>query len=149
MDPHESKQHDHALHMHEAARQVHEAALEAERATGRHEETIEEAERSLALRVARALGGFALVGIGIALLPLPGPGWVAIIIGLSLLPFSWAERTIGLIRRRIPGIPEDGAIPVHTWIIMGLIVAATTTVSILFGKQIGNWTAEVWSNLWS
>lgn len=135
--------------MHEAARHVHEAALEAERATGRREETIEQAERSLALRTARAVGGFALVGVGIALLPLPGPGWVIIIVGLSLLPFRWAERTILLIRRRIPGIPEEGAIPVHTWVIMGLIVAAATAISVLFGKQIGNWVAELWADLWS
>lgn len=118
-------------------------------ATGRREETVEQAEHSLAIRTIRTVAGFALVGVGIALLPLPGPGWLVIIVGLSLLPFAWAERTIRTIRRRIPGVPQDGAIPVSTWIVMGLMLAAVTTVSILFGKQMGHWISDAWSNLWS
>lgn len=148
MDSHEPHEHEHAKHLHDAAKRLHDAAVEAEQATGRHEETIEEAEHSLALRVARAVGGFVLIGVGIALLLLPGPGWIMIIIGLSLLPFSWAERTIALIRRRIPGIPDDGAVPIHTWVIMGLIVVVTTAIFVLLGKQIGNWAADAWSDLW-
>ena len=43
----------------------------------------------------------ALIGVGLAGLLLPGPGWVMIIFGLSLLPFAWAERTVLLIRRKV------------------------------------------------
>lgn len=141
--------HEHGLHMAEARERMRAAALEAERETGRHEETLEEAAQSLALRMVRAVAGFLLVGLGITLLPLPGPGWLVIILGLSLLPFAWAERTIRLIRRSVPGVPEDGRIPASTWVLMGLLVAGGTAVALLFGQQIGNWVGDTWSDAWS
>jgi hypothetical protein len=125
------------------------AATEAELLTGRHEETEAEARAGVVRRLLRAFGGFAVIGVGIALLPLPGPGWVIIIVGLAMLPFTWAERTIVQIRRRIPGIPEEGSVPLSTWIIMGLMVAVFTTVSILFGQQVGNWVGDLWNDLWN
>lgn len=38
--------------------------------------------------------GFAIVGTGIVLLPLPGPGWVIIFLGFAILAseFEFAER---------------------------------------------------------
>ena len=83
-----------------------EAAIEAEFQTGKHEETVAEAERHVAVRLARMIAGFTLIVAGAAAIILPGPGWLMIVLGLSLLPFAWAQRTIRLIRRRIPGIPE-------------------------------------------
>ncbi len=124
-------------------------AIEAEQLTGRHESTADEARHSLAMRSLRAAAGFAVIGTGIALLPLPGPGWVIILVGLSLLPFRWARRMILLIRRKVPGVPEDGRIPVSTWVVMGLIVTVTTVVSILFGREIGRWIGDTWTELWS
>ena len=90
------------------------------------------------------IGGFVVIGIGIAALPLPGPGWVLISIGLSLLPFAWAERTIRVIRRRIPGIPEDGKISPIAWFVMGALLLTTTVVSLLFGAEITNWVVGLW-----
>jgi len=127
---------------------IRESAEEAERLTGDAEETEAEVRRGVAVRTARAVGGFLVVGVGIALLPLPGPGWLMIIIGLSLLPYAWAERTIRTIRRRIPGIPDDGAIPTSTWVLLGASAVTFTAVSILFGRQIGQWLEGVWTNLW-
>jgi hypothetical protein len=120
------------------------AAIEAEYQTGGHEESEEQARRHVAVRVARIIGGFVVIGIGIAALPLPGPGWVLIIVGLSLLPFAWAERTIRLIRRRIPGIPEDGKISPIAWVVMGALLLTTTVVSLLFGAEITNWVVGLW-----
>jgi hypothetical protein len=120
------------------------AAIEAEYQTGGHEESEEQARRHVAIRVSRMIGGFVVIGIGIAALPLPGPGWVLIIIGLSLLPFAWAERTIRLIRRRIPGIPEDGKISPIAWVVMGALLLTTTVVSLLFGAEITNWVVGLW-----
>jgi hypothetical protein len=120
------------------------AAIEAEYQTGGHEESEEQARRHVAIRVARMIGGFVVIGIGIAALPLPGPGWVLIIVGLSLLPFAWAERTIRLIRRRIPGIPEDGKISPIAWVVMGALLLTTTVVSLLFGAEITNWVVGLW-----
>ena len=62
--------------------------LEAQRA--RHK------RRSPVVRAAAVFAGFAVVVAGIALLPLPGPGWVIIFVGLGLLSleFTWAGRAL-------------------------------------------------------
>lgn len=122
------------------------AAIEAELETGRREETMEEARRGVIIRLARIIGGFTVIGIGVAALPLPGPGWLIIIFGLSLLPFAWAERTIRLIRRKIPGVPEDGTIPMRTWIIMGVLLVIFTTLSIRYGYIVTEWLAGLWGD---
>jgi uncharacterized protein (TIGR02611 family) len=125
---------------HETFRQrLREAAEEAERQTGVHEETEEQLRRSLHIRVARIVAGFVVMALGVAALPLPGPGWLIIIFGLNLLPFAWAERTIRLIRRKVPGVPEEGNVPVHTWVTMGVLTVAATTISVVWGDDIGSW----------
>lgn len=47
--------------------------------------------------------GFLLFILGIALLVLPGPGWLVIIVGLSMLAghFIWARRILREVRRDI------------------------------------------------
>lgn len=128
----------------ELGKKILDAAVQAEYQTGEEEQSEAEARRHVGIRIARIIGGFVVVGIGIAALPLPGPGWVLIILGLSLLPFTWAERTIRLIRRSIPGIPEDGKISTITWVVMGGLLIATTAVSVLFGAEITNWIVGFW-----
>ena len=77
---------------------VAEAAIEAEFETGLREETRAEAKRHVLYRLLSIVGGFTIMGLGIAALPLPGPGWLIIIVGLQMLPFEWSRRTIRLIR---------------------------------------------------
>ncbi len=112
-----------------------EAAIEAERDTGRRERTDEEARHSLWMRVARLVGGWILVLLGLAAIPLPGPGWLMVLLGLTLLPYRWTDNLIREIRRRIPGIPEDGRIPTRTWIITGVLVVAATAGSVWWGMR--------------
>jgi hypothetical protein len=131
---------------HEIAERIRAAAIEAEFQTGHREATEEEARRGVILRLVRMIGGFMLIGAGVAALVLPGPGWLLIVLGLGLLPFAWAERTIRLIRRRIPGVPEDGNIPVSTWIIMGVLVVGAAAGSFFFGEAVTNWVAELWGD---
>lgn len=47
-------------------------------------------------RIAVAIGGTVLILAGIAMLALPGPGWLTIFAGLALLAteFVWAERLL-------------------------------------------------------
>lgn len=119
------------------------AAIEAELETAGHPETIEEARHNVAVRLARTAAGFALILLGVLMVPLPGPGWLVIIIGLQLLPYVWAERTIRRIRRHAPGVPEDGRIPARTWAVMGILVVAWTTAAILFGSDVRDWIQGV------
>jgi uncharacterized protein (TIGR02611 family) len=125
---------------------VRSAAREAEVLTGYHEQTEQEISQSLAIRLSRTIAGFVLVALGIVALPLPGPGWLIIIVGLSLLPYAWAERTVRLIRRRIPGIPEEGRIGVRQWVVMGALVAAAVTGSLLWGDDVTSWAGDTWSS---
>jgi uncharacterized protein (TIGR02611 family) len=122
---------------------LREAAEEAERQTGVREETEEQVRRGVHIRILRIVAGFLVMAIGVAALPLPGPGWLIIIVGLNLLPFEWAERTIRLIRRKVPGVPEEGNVPVHTWVIMGVLTAVVTTMSILWGDDVGDWIRDL------
>lgn len=45
-------------------------------------------------RFFKILGGFTLLGVGAVMLFTPGPGWVVIFLGLTLLAaeFVWAKR---------------------------------------------------------
>lgn len=125
---------------------VKDAAIEAEFETGRREETREAAQSHVVIRVFRIFLGFTITIIGIIALPLPGPGWLIILAGLGVLAqdFAWAAKVIGFIRRRIPGIPEDGAIPRRTWIIMGVIMAAATSFSLWYYLADGKSTVGDW-----
>ena len=127
IDPVTGKQHPHTTR-----KLLRDAANAAELATGRRETSDLDVRTSVTGRMLRLVGGWLLVLIGIAALPLPGPGWLIIIAGLSMLPYSWAQNLIRVIRRRIPGIPEDGKIPTRTWWIMGTMVVLSLAGSIAF-----------------
>lgn len=101
-------------HEHPRLDALEEAAIEAEMATGRHEETTEEAKRSLLRRLARMTAGFFLCGLGLVLLVLPGPGLITLAAGLFILSADvpFAARLLEKVRARIPA-DEDGSVPRH------------------------------------
>lgn len=111
---------------------VEEAAIQAEFETGEREETVEEAKANALVRVARMTLGFVVVIIGIIALPLPGPGWLIIAAGLTILSkdVAWADRLLRYIRKRVPGIPEDGKIPRSSLVTMALITLAAVSASL-------------------
>src|SRR5436190_1001930 len=53
-------------------------------------------------RIAVTVAGFAVLLAGIALLVLPGPGWLLIFIGLAILAteYVWAERLLAAAKRK-------------------------------------------------
>lgn len=117
---------------------VEEAAIRAEYETGERETSDEEAKAHALVRAARMSLGFVVVIIGIAALPLPGPGWLIIAGGLTILAkdVAWAERLLRYIRKRVPGIPEDGKIPRSSLATMGVMTLAFVTASMwwTFGR---------------
>ena len=117
---------------HSLLEELEHAAIEAEFATGDMEATEAEAKHHVIIRVARMTGGFLLLILGIALLPLPGPGWLVIAAGLTVLAqdIAWADRALRFVRRKAPGIPEDGKIPRATVLKMLLITLAFIAVSL-------------------
>jgi uncharacterized protein (TIGR02611 family) len=60
-------------------------------------------ERGKAYRVLFGLAGFVMLGAGLAMLVLPGPGLLAVAIGLAMLAleFAWAERLLERAVRRL------------------------------------------------
>lgn len=88
----------------EFRQRLREAALAAEYQTGEREDTEAEARAHIAIRVARMTGGTILLVAGVAMLALPGPGWLVIALGLGLLAkdVAWADRTLERVRKRLP-----------------------------------------------
>jgi uncharacterized protein (TIGR02611 family) len=54
-------------------------------------------------RTGVAVVGGSVVALGAVLIPLPGPGWLIVFIGLSILAseFAWAERLLHYARDRV------------------------------------------------
>jgi len=125
--------------LHHLRQRLHDAAFEAERGTGRADQTDEETRRSLTHRLMRGVVGVVVIVLGILALPLPGPGALIIIVGLTLLPFAWADRMVIEIRRRTPGVPESGRVPARSWVVMGAMVTATTAASMLWADDLSAW----------
>lgn len=132
-----SPEHDHDHHglierLDEFRHRVEEAAIEAEFETGEREESVEEARAHALVRTGRMALGFLVVIIGIIALPLPGPGWLIIAAGLTILSkdVAWAERLLRYIRKRVPGIPEDGRIPASSLATMGVVSLAFVSASL-------------------
>lgn len=55
------------------------------------------------LKIVVAILGALVVSVGIALIPLPGPGWLLVIAGLGIwaVEFHWAKRLLGFTRRHV------------------------------------------------
>ena len=111
---------------------VEEAAIQAEFDTGEREETVEEAKSNALVRIARMTLGTIVVIVGIIALPLPGPGWLIIAGGLTILSkdVAWADRLLRYIRKRVPGIPEDGKIPRSSMVTMAVVTLAAVAASL-------------------
>ena len=57
----------------------------------------------VALKVAIGLLGAVVVAVGIALIPLPGPGWAIVILGLAIwaIEFVWARHLLRFTRQQV------------------------------------------------
>ncbi|WP_371688558.1 TIGR02611 family protein [Micromonospora sp. KC207] len=55
------------------------------------------------LKIFISVTGAIVVTVGIALIPLPGPGWLLVIAGLGIwaVEFHWARRLLGFTRRHV------------------------------------------------
>jgi len=62
-----------------------------------------------ARRIAISLVGFTVLGIGIAMMVLPGPAFVVIPIGLGILglEFAWARRWLQTIKERAEALARS------------------------------------------
>ncbi|MFE6051726.1 TIGR02611 family protein [Kitasatospora sp. NPDC056446] len=81
------------------------ATVEGGRAAGSRAPAFVRRSRALhrAWQVLVFLAGLAVVGAGLVLLPLPGPGWVVIFLGMGIwaTEFAWARLALRRIRRKV------------------------------------------------
>lgn len=116
---------------HERIDELRQAAIEAEFETGHREDTVEDARDAIHVRLARMALGWTLLFAGIAMLALPGPGWVTIGLGLAVLSrdYVWAERTLERIKHRLPQ-DEDGEIHPRVIIFSVVMFALATGAAV-------------------
>ncbi|MDH4354294.1 MAG: TIGR02611 family protein [Actinomycetota bacterium] len=86
--------------------------------------------------------GSAIVVVGIVLLPLPGPGWAIIFLGLAVLAteYVWAHRLLRFTKQKAQGAASSAFSPENrrrTWalILIGSLLAAA--VIALYVEQYG------------
>jgi len=108
-----------------------------------------EAKAHVLVRAVRMTVGFVVLLLGLAMMVLPGPGFLAVAGGLFILApdIAWADRLLQHMRKRIPGIPEDGKIPrgqMATMAVMGLGAAAASVWYFNGGQAV---LAGWWNNL--
>ncbi len=113
-------------------RRLIDAAVEAEMETGIRERTRRGALRHVVVRLARMGAGSVLILAGLAMLVLPGPGFLVIAVGLALLArdVAWAARMLERVRRRIPGAEPDGSLPARVIVIMIAVTVVFASASI-------------------
>jgi uncharacterized protein (TIGR02611 family) len=60
-------------------------------------------------RFSKILGGFTLLGLGAVMLVTPGPGWLVIFLGLTLLgaEFVWARRLMDRMKKQGTRLKES------------------------------------------
>ncbi len=122
---------------HHLRERLTEAAIEAELETGEREPTYERARAHVAVRVGRMTAGTLVLVAGLVMLVLPGPGWLAIAAGLAVLArdVAWADRALRYVRRKVPGVPEDGRVPRSAIVTMVVVGAAFTAASLWVGLR--------------
>ncbi len=57
----------------------------------------------ITLKIVVGIAGLAVVALGLALVPLPGPGWLIVILGLSIwaIEYAWARHLLRFTRRQL------------------------------------------------
>lgn len=92
-------------------------------------------------RIAQIVIGVLLVAAGIVMLVIPGPGIVTILVGLNLIKPD--NSLVRYIRRRVPGIPEDGSVPMRYVIVGAVFLVGGTVIGILYGAQLTDWALDL------
>ena len=85
-------------------------------------------------RIAIAVIGLAILGVGILAIPYPGPGWAIVFIGLGILAteFDWARRLLAYARERYDKVMEWFKAQ-GLWVrVLGAAVTAAVVVATLW-----------------
>lgn len=102
------------------------AAIDAELVVGDKEETRTQAWYHVLVRIGRMALGFILLLAGLAMFLLPGPGAIVTAAGLVILSrdVKWADTALRYLRKKVPGLEEEGPIPKSTIAVSVMLMAA-------------------------
>lgn len=97
------------------------------------------------------IGGAIIIG-GLGLIPLPGPGWVIVFLGLAILAteFVWAERTQDFARKQVSAWTDwlkRQSIVIRA--LVGLLTFAFVLGVVYLVLRIGGvpgWVPDSWAN---
>lgn len=92
-------------------------------------------------RLLQIVLGVFLIAVGIPMIPLAGPGWAVILVGLNMV---WPDNPlVPWLRRRLPVVPDEGPIPKRYYVIGGLLMVVGAAVSVLYGSEITRWFRDL------
>ncbi len=130
---------------HDGSEDFRDAAIRAELDVGHTEDTPQQAWYHALLRLARIGVGFTVMLAGIAMMVLPGPGAMVTAAGLVILSrdVAWAERALRYLRKKTPGLEEDGPIPKST-IAVSLMLMVAAGLAAWWWFNGGSGTVSGW-----
>ncbi len=92
-------------------------------------------------RLLQIILGVFLIAVGIPMIPLAGPGWAVILVGLNMV---WPDNPlVPWLRKRLPVVPDEGPIPKRYYVIGGLLMAVGVVASLLYGDEATRWFRDV------
>lgn len=105
----------------------------------------------VALKILIAILGGAVVVTGIALIPLPGPGWALVLLGLSIwaIEFVWARHLLRFTRRQLTRwVKWMTAQPWPIRLLVGGVGLVFVTVVFALSLEY-SFGIDVWSSCWN
>lgn len=91
-------------------------------------------------RLLQIVLGVFLIVVGIPMIPLAGPGWAVILVGLNMV---WPDNPlVPWLRKRLPVVPDEGPIPKRYYVIGGVLMALGVAASLLYGDQATSWLRD-------
>ena len=85
--------------------------------------------------------GIFLIAVGIPMIPLAGPGWAVILVGLNMV---WPDNPlVPWLRRRLPVVPDEGPIPKRYYVIGGVLMVVGIVASLLYGDEATRWFRDL------
>ncbi len=101
----------------------------------------EREQRASKNRLLQVILGIFLIAVGIPMIPLAGPGWAVILVGLNMV---WPDNPlVPWLRRRLPVVPDEGPIPRRYYVIGGLLMAVGIVASLVYGDAVTSWFRDL------
>ena len=92
-------------------------------------------------RILQIILGVLLIVVGIPMIPLAGPGWAVVLVGLNLIKPDNA--LVRWLRRKLPVVPDEGPIPKRYYVIGAVLLIASSVISLLYGSQMFSWFKDI------